>query len=498
MATDQSPSLDLLSIAARIAALEKEFALVRELSPTIATQATTMSPLVTPTGTTPFLPVPVPASKDGDYVAVKDAEQHDAVRLYGGGIARSSLIGHHPSEVSIGGGGYDGSVKVFAKGGVSAGGLFHAPIELDPATRQITVTGSKQPNVVNPIMARITAGGGGCAGVLLLFPDSASSSDSEAKAGLALSSDGTIVFRTKDGAVPLSMGIGTGINVKVKGNNGGIKIEEADLEAKASTKFLPGACVGYSETGKTTFLLSSGAWGTNKFSGMMPQAMMLVGGGGKGGRVAVFDSGATNSLPEGFSPPQGGSDSVASIDLFSDGSMWVGNENKPGKIYVYSSDRLLKQPSVVIDGEAGDIVLQNADCAEDFDLEETAKDVEPGTVMILGAEGRLCPCDHMYDIKVVGVISGAAGYKPALVLDRQPIKPDGPFRKPIALMGKVMCLVDADRGAIKPGDLLTTSQTLGHAMRAEPSLAVRGALIGKALAGLQKGRALVPTLVSLI
>src|SRR4029077_18899566 len=39
-------------------------------------------------------------------------------------------------------------------------------------------------------------------------------------------------------------------------------------------------------------------------------------------------------------------------------------------------------------GVGGDIVLANADCAEDFDVSGADK-VEPGTVMVLGSEGAL-------------------------------------------------------------------------------------------------------------
>jgi len=43
----------------------------------------------------------------------------------------------------------------------------------------------------------------------------------------------------------------------------------------------------------------------------------------------------------------------------------------------------------------------------------------------------------------------------------------GSNRKPVALFGKVYCKVDANLGAIEVGDLLTTSPTRGHAMKAQ-------------------------------
>jgi hypothetical protein len=57
--------------------------------------------------------------------------------------------------------------------------------------------------------------------------------------------------------------------------------------------------------------------------------------------------------------------------------------------------------------------------------------------------------------------------------------------------------VDADYGAIGLGDLLTTSGTLGHAMRAADPARAFGAVVGKALGSLEQGRGLLPILVAL-
>ncbi|MGE3519931.1 MAG: hypothetical protein AB7J63_13350 [Vicinamibacterales bacterium] len=138
-----------------------------------------------------------------------------------------------------------------------------------------------------------------------------------------------------------------------------------------------------------------------------------------------------------------------------------------------------------------DILLTNGDCAEDFDVADPAL-AEPGTVMVFGCEGRLVPSATQYDARVAGVVAGAGKFRPALVLDRQ--TPRG-LRAPIALMGKVYCKVDADLGAIEPGDLLTTSPTSGHAMRVSDVARAHGATIGKAITGFARGRGLIPILV---
>jgi NAD(P)H-hydrate repair Nnr-like enzyme with NAD(P)H-hydrate dehydratase domain len=57
--------------------------------------------------------------------------------------------------------------------------------------------------------------------------------------------------------------------------------------------------------------------------------------------------------------------------------------------------------------------------------------------------------------------------------------------------------VDASNGKIEPGDFLTTSNTPGHAMRVTDSGAASGAIIGKAMTGLDSGKGLVLVLVNL-
>lgn len=142
---------------------------------------------------------------------------------------------------------------------------------------------------------------------------------------------------------------------------------------------------------------------------------------------------------------------------------------------------------------SGDILLTNADCAEDFDI-DTTSDAEPGTVMVLSEDGALKPSYQAYDKRVAGVISGAGNYKPGIIMDKQESN-DG--RMPIAMMGKVFCKVDANLMPIEVGDLLTTSTTPGYAMKVTDSSMALGTIIGKALRPLPAGQALIPILVAL-
>jgi hypothetical protein len=141
----------------------------------------------------------------------------------------------------------------------------------------------------------------------------------------------------------------------------------------------------------------------------------------------------------------------------------------------------------------GDVLLTGADCAEHFDIAGSLLP-EPGAVVVIDKDGALRESWTAYDKKVAGVVSGAGEYRHGLVLDKRS-KEEG--RIPVALVGKVYCKVDAQYSSIDVGDLLTTSPTPGHAMKAtEPAMAF-GAIIGKALKSLPAGTGVIPILVAL-
>lgn len=173
-----------------------------------------------------------------------------------------------------------------------------------------------------------------------------------------------------------------------------------------------------------------------------------------------------------------------------------GGRGVDGDVLVFGKDapnQDADEASVWIQGGKGDIILRNADCAEEFEVAD-GNDVEPGAVLALTRGGQLRLADHPYDCRVAGVISGAGGLRPGIVLGRVP---GGQNRWPIALSGKVFCKADASYAPIEAGDLLTTSATPGHAMVArEPSRSF-GAVLGKAVGPLASGTGMIPILVAL-
>jgi hypothetical protein len=138
-------------------------------------------------------------------------------------------------------------------------------------------------------------------------------------------------------------------------------------------------------------------------------------------------------------------------------------------------------------------ITGGSDLAENFEFAET---VEPGLVVAIDPvqAGRLVISRGEYNRSVAGVISGANNLSAGMILPD--LKNDG-NAKPVALSGRVWVYADATRHSIKPGDLLTTSATPGHAMKAADHKKAQGAIIGKAMTSLESGTGLVLVLVTL-
>lgn len=152
---------------------------------------------------------------------------------------------------------------------------------------------------------------------------------------------------------------------------------------------------------------------------------------------------------------------------------------------------------VHVNGTASVKVLQilgGADVAEPFVI--STKDIPKGAVVVIDDEnpGHLRMSDRAYDRRVAGIVSGANGINPGLTLRQQGVTEGG---ENVALSGQVYALADASNGSIKPGDLLTTSATAGHCMKVVNHVEAQGAILGKAMTGLNEGKGMVLVLVSL-
>lgn len=141
-------------------------------------------------------------------------------------------------------------------------------------------------------------------------------------------------------------------------------------------------------------------------------------------------------------------------------------------------------------------ITGGSDLAEQFEIAGT-ESVKPGMVVCIDQEqpGQLRVSSHPYDHTVAGIISGAGGLRPGILMTQTGSATDREF--PVALTGRVYARADASNGPIRPGDLLTTSDTPGHIMKVTDHRHAMGAIIGKAMSALDEGQGLVLVLVAL-
>ncbi len=141
-------------------------------------------------------------------------------------------------------------------------------------------------------------------------------------------------------------------------------------------------------------------------------------------------------------------------------------------------------------------ITGGGDLAEPFDVTRSER-IKPGMVVVIDPEqpGRLRIADRAYDRTVAGCVSGAKGIHPGLTMRQEGTVVDGSL--PVSLSGRVYCRVDASYGEVLPGDLLTTSETPGHAMKVTDYARAQGAVLGKAMTALKRGTGMVLILVAL-
>ncbi len=152
-----------------------------------------------------------------------------------------------------------------------------------------------------------------------------------------------------------------------------------------------------------------------------------------------------------------------------------------------------------------------ADFAEMMRVEGGASSVEPGDVLVLDPRGGVALAAYSHSTRVSGIYStrpgfvgserewdlpapagAGAGERATLDLADMARLYD---EVPVAVIGIVPAKVSAENGPIRPGDLLVTSNTPGHAMRADRP--APGTVVGKALGALDAGTGTIRVLVTL-
>ena len=101
-----------------------------------------------------------------------------------------------------------------------------------------------------------------------------------------------------------------------------------------------------------------------------------------------------------------------------EGILWLGGQGANGSVVLFDAaeqvNNTANNATIWLSGQSGDIVLRNADCAEEFDVAHVPG-AEPGAVMVIGADDALELGREAYDKRVVGVVSGAGHLRPGIV-----------------------------------------------------------------------------------
>jgi len=191
---------------------------------------------------------------------------------------------------------------------------------------------------------------------------------------------------------------------------------------------------------------------------------------------------------------------------------------KTGSIFLPSTVRFIEcvrdtDVKFRVDGD-GDVTADGqftgggADFAEMMAVSSGVSSVEAGDVLVIdpGGARSVLKSSQSRSTLVAGIYSTKPGFvgserdwdKPSgeSMVNYSMADMAGAFNEiPMAVVGIVPCKVSAENGAIKPGDLLVTSTTRGHAMRDDDPK--NGTVVGKALGYLNSGTGVIKVLVTL-
>ncbi len=136
-----------------------------------------------------------------------------------------------------------------------------------------------------------------------------------------------------------------------------------------------------------------------------------------------------------------------------------------------------------------------ADVAEAFAVEGLRAAYEPGDVLVISTrtDRTVEKSWEAYSTLVTGVFAT----KPGVLLTERSLDESLEDLVPMGVVGVIPTKVTGEGGPIKRGDLLVTSSTPGHAMKADPSKLGFGMVLGKALENFDgQGAGLIKVLVN--
>lgn len=137
--------------------------------------------------------------------------------------------------------------------------------------------------------------------------------------------------------------------------------------------------------------------------------------------------------------------------------------------------------------------VRGADIVEKFQSKET---LEAGILVTIDENDihNYKTTNKAYQKGIVGIVSGANGVKHGMLLEQNDALAGN---TKVAIAGRVYVKATAQNGAIKAGDMLTSSDKVGYAMKSTNRRKAYGSVIGKALTSLASGEGYVLVLVGL-
>ena len=313
--------------------------------------------------------------------------------------------------------------------------------------------------------------GANSGGVLSLYQD-------DGTLGGNLSSDGTLSLYNTN----------TGLRARLSGQSSGGALTLYQADGNTGV-FIDGDSSGY---GLINLRSTNGS----------TRAQML--GGPASGSLALYNKQGFAGVYLWHSSDNAGVVSCRSSNGNERAYLWGENFNGGGELSLKNRNNTTTVQIQGADGNnEGRVITQilqvtgGSDLSENFDIKAPGMEPQPGQIVCIDPEnpGRLITSSRANDRTVAGIISGAGGIKTGMLMGQAGTAADG--KHPVALTGRVYCMVDAGQGAIRPGDLLTTSDTPGHGMKVTDHARSQGAIIGKAMTALESGKGLVLVLVSL-
>uniref|UniRef100_A0A372IJY7 Uncharacterized protein n=1 Tax=Paracidobacterium acidisoli TaxID=2303751 RepID=A0A372IJY7_9BACT len=239
--------------------------------------------------------------------------------------------------------------------------------------------------------------------------------------------------------------------------------------------------------------------GTNAFSPIYSggQGMVMSEEGGGSGNIDFYGinwngNSTGQSFPSAFTPV---------MALHYNGSVGIGTTNPGAALEVNGNVKLTANSGASItfqDGTTQSTAYTGVACGGDFaesvNVTGDRHSYEPGDLLVIDPKspGKFLRAAQPYSTLVAGVYSTRPGY-----VGRRLSGAKSPDEVPLAMVGIVPVKVTAENGPIQTGDLLVASSIPGRAMKGTDRSRLTGAVVGKALGGLDSGTGTIEVLVTL-